>query len=299
MQARQPALWAAATTGMLVGAAMVSTSALSSAASPASLAFLRYAIGLAILAVPAALATWPRYRPRDALAIALLGVAQFAVLILLLNHALARLPASTCALVFATMPLFTWCLAALTGREAVSPRRLTGLVLAVGGVTVLLIGSARPASSLGGAGGLGLLGGSGMAALLAATVVGAATSILYGPYMRRYPALPTSGLAMAAAVLFLALYCALQGQPLLPVFSAVQWGHMVFIGLSSGLGYFCLLWALGRLQASLVIAFQALGPVTAALLELALYQRLPSPALLAAIALVLAGLVISTQAAAR
>ena len=296
MQARQPALWAAATTGMLVGAAMVSTSALSSAASPASLAFLRYAIGLAILAVPAALATWPRYRPRDALAIALLGVAQFAVLILLLNHALARLPASTCALVFATMPLFTWCLAALTGREAVSPRRLTGLVLAVGGVTVLLIGSARAASGVAGAG--SLLGGSGMAASLTATLVGAATSILYGPYMRRYPALPTSGLAMAAAVLFLVLYCAWQGQPLLPVFSATQWGHMVFIGLSSGLGYFCLLWALGRLQASLVIAFQALGPVTAALLELALHQRLPSPALLAAIALVLTGLVISTRAPA-
>lgn len=48
MQARHPALWAAATTGMLVGAAMVSTSVLSPAASPASLAFLRYAIGLAI-----------------------------------------------------------------------------------------------------------------------------------------------------------------------------------------------------------------------------------------------------------
>jgi drug/metabolite transporter (DMT)-like permease len=296
MQARQPALWAAATTGMLVGAAMVSTSALSPAASPASLAFLRYAIGLAILAGPALLATWPRYRARDALAIALLGVLQFAVLILLLNHALARLPASTCALVFATMPLFTWCLAALSGREALSPGRLGGLLLAVGGVAVLLVGSARPA---GGLGGLAVLGGSGMAALLAATVVGAATSILYGPYMRRYPALPTSSLAMAAAVLFLALYCALQGQPLLPQFSAAQWGHMVFIGLSSGLGYFCLLWALGRLQASQVIAFQALGPVTAALLELALHQRMPTQALLAAMALVLAGLVISTQTATR
>lgn len=294
MQARQPALWAAATTGMLVGAAMVSTSTLSPVASPASLAFLRYAIGLVILSGPALLATWPRYRARDALAIALLGVLQFAVLVLLLNHALARLPASTCALVFATMPLFTWCLAALSGREAFSIRRLAGLLLAVGGVAVLLVGSARPA---GGLGGLALLGGSGMAALLAATVVGAATSILYGPYMRRYPALPTSCLAMAASVLFLALYCALQGQPLLPVFSATQWGHMVFIGLSSGLGYFCLLWALGRLQASQVIAFQALGPVTAALLELALHQRLPTPALLAAMALVLAGLVISTQAA--
>ncbi|QMV72559.1 DMT family transporter [Comamonas piscis] len=294
MQARQPALWAAATTGMLVGAAMVSTSTLSPAASSASLAFLRYAIGLAILAGPALLATWPRYRARDALAIALLGVLQFAVLILLLNHALARLPASTCALVFATMPLFTWCLAALSGREAFSTRRLAGLLLAVGGVAVLLVGSASPA---GGLGGLAILGGSGMAALLAATVVGAATSILYGPYMRRYPALPTSCLAMAASVLFLALYGALQSQSLLPVFSATQWGHMVFIGLSSGLGYFCLLWALGRLQASQVIAFQALGPVTAALLELALHQRMPTPALLAAMALVLAGLVISTQAA--
>lgn len=295
MQARQPALWAAAITGMLVGAAMVSTSALSPAASPASLAFLRYAIGLAILAGPALFVTWPRYRARDALAIAVLGVAQFAVLILLLNHALARLPASTCALVFATMPLFTWCLAALSGREAFSTRRLAGLALAVCGVAVLLIGSARAANGLNGQ---HLLAGSGMAALFAATLVGAATSILYGSYMRRYSALPTSCLAMAASVLFLALYGGWHGQPLWPVFSATQWGHIVFIGLSSGLGYFCLLWALGRLEASLVIAFQALGPATAALLELVLQQRLPSPVLLAAMALVLAGLVISTQAPA-
>ena len=291
MHPRQPALWAAATTGMLVGAAMVSTSAVSSAASPASLAFLRYAIGLAILAGPALLAAWPRYRARDALAIALLGVAQFAVLILLLNHALARLPASTCALVFATMPLFTLCLAALSGRESFSPRKLVGVLLAVGGVAVLLMGTARNTGSA------GALNGSGMAALLAATLVGAVTSILYGPYMRRYPALPTSSLAMAAAVLFLALYCALLGHPLVPVFSAMQWGHVVFIGLSSGLGYFCLLWALGRLEASLVIAFQTLGPVTAATLELALYQRMPSPALLVAMALVMAGLIATTKSA--
>ncbi len=293
MQSRQPALWAAATTGMLVGAAMVSTSAVSPAASPASLAFLRYAIGLAILAGPALLAAWPRYRARDALAIASLGVAQFAVLILLLNHALARLPASTCALVFATMPLFTLCLAALSGRETFSIRKLVGVLLAVCGVAVLLLGSGRHAGSD------GALDGSGMAALLAATLVGAATSILYGPYMRRYPALPTSSLAMGAAVLFLALYCSLQGQPLVPVFSAVQWGHVVFIGLSSGLGYFCLLWALGRLDASLVIAFQTLGPVTAAALELALYQRMPSPALLVAMALVMAGLIATTKGARR
>ena len=297
MRTSQQALGAAATTGMLVGAAMVSTSAVSHAASPATLAFLRYAIGLAILAVPALLAMlahWPRYRPRDAAAIMLLGVAQFAVLILLLNYALVRLPASTCALVFASMPLFTLCLAVLTGRERFSTRKLLGVALAVLGVAVLLGSTAAGASR-----GMATHSdyGWGMAALLGATMVGATTSILYGPYMRRYPALPTSSLAMAASVLFLALYCLLGQQPLVPQLTAVQWGHVGFIGLSSGLGYFCLLWALGQLDASRVIAFQALGPVTAAVLELALNHRWPALPLVVAIGLVMAGLVVATRGA--
>ena len=41
------AIAAAATVGMLVGAAMVSTSVVSSTVSPATLAFLRYLIGAA------------------------------------------------------------------------------------------------------------------------------------------------------------------------------------------------------------------------------------------------------------
>ena len=300
MHTSQQALGAAATTGMLVGAAMVSTSAVSHVASPATLAFLRYAIGLAILAVPALLAMlahWPRYRPRDAAAIMLLGVAQFAVLILLLNYALVRLPASTCALVFASMPLFTLCLAVLTGRERFDARKLVGVALAVAGVAVLL------GSTAAGASGNSSIAhndyGWGMAALLGATVIGATTSILYGPYMQRYPALPTSSLAMAASVLFLALYCLLGQQPLVPQLTTVQWGHVVFIGLSSGLGYFCLLWALGQLDASRVIAFQALGPVTAAVLELVLNHRWPSLALVVAITLVMTGLVVATRGAAR
>ena len=102
---------------------------------------------------------------------------------------------------------------------------------------------------------------------------------------------------MAASVLFLALYCLLGQQPLVPQLTAVQWGHVGFIGLSSGLGYFCLLWALGQLDASRVIAFQALGPVTAAVLELALNHRWPSLPLVVAIGLVMAGLVVATRGA--
>ena len=72
MSARAAATLAAATTGILVGAAMVSTRAVSDEASPATLAFLRYFIGMGVLAVPVWLGTRPRFARRDAFAISLL-----------------------------------------------------------------------------------------------------------------------------------------------------------------------------------------------------------------------------------
>jgi|GEM_PF-6481229 len=101
------AIAAAATVGMLVGAAMVSTSVVSSAVSPATLAFLRYLVGAAVLLLPLDSAVRTTFSVKDAIAIATLGVFQFAVLVLLLNHALLTVSATVCALVFATMPLVT------------------------------------------------------------------------------------------------------------------------------------------------------------------------------------------------
>ena len=72
--------------------------------------------------------------------------------------------------------------------------------------------------------------------------------------------------------------------------TASQWANVGVIGLSSGIGYFCLLWALARIEASRVVAFQALGPVTAAALELIIARRLPSMALFVSIAIVVVGL---------
>jgi len=54
----------------------------------------------------------------------------------------------------------------------------------------------------------------------------------------------------------------------MPGLSGFQWANVVFIGLSSAVGYFCLLWALSRLEASRVMSFQALAPITAVLIEL-------------------------------
>ena len=286
MSARAAATLAAATTGILVGAAMVSTRAVSPEASPATLAFLRYFIGMGVLAAPVWLGTRPRFARRDAFAISLLGIFQFAVLIVLLNHALAILPAATCALVFSTMPLFTMTLAVASRSEAFSLHKLFGFLIALTGVAILFgVPSAHPGSRNTGA----------LSALLSATLIGAVCSLLYRPLLKRYPALPTSALAMSAAVVFLVGLCWITAQPLVPTLSMTQWGNVGFIGLSSGVGYFCWLWALSRLDASRVVGFQALGPVTAAVIEVVVTRQWPSSTLVVAVALVVSGLFVSQR----
>lgn len=279
---------AAAITGVLVGAAMVSTRVVSSDASPATLAFLRYLIGVCVLGLPVLLTSTSRIRflPADAIVVSVLGVFQFALLIVLLNFALETLPAATCALVFSTMPLFTMCLAIVLGREAYSSRKLGGLVLAISGVGFLLYSSPAQIDA-------NSIDPLAFAALVGATMTGAVCSILYRPYLLRYPVLPTSTLAMFAAVIFLTGLCLASAQPLVPHLSVIQWANVGFIGLSSGLGYFCWLWALAKMDASRVVAFQALGPVTAAVIELAMTRSLPSWQLLLSIMLVVSGLLLA------
>ncbi|NVH71595.1 DMT family transporter [Paraburkholderia sp. JPY432] len=281
---------AAAITGVLVGVAMVSTRAASTDASPPTLAFLRYLSGTLVLAIPALCGPRPRFTLKDAIAIAVLGVFQFALLIVLINDALRTLSAASCALVFSTMPLFTMIFAIMVGREAFRWTKLAGLALAVCGIALLLASSASPA-------GAHPSTAPAFAALFGATLIGAVCSIMYRPYVQRYPALPTSALAMTAAVVFLAVWCVVASEPLVPGLTATQWANVGVIGLSSGIGYLCLLWALARIDASRVVAFQALGPVTAAAIELFIARRPPSMPLLISIAIVVIGLKLAVSEA--
>lgn len=290
MSEQSKATLAAATTGILVGAAMVSTRAVADAVSPQTLAFLRYLVGVAFLALPALAFARPRYTLPDALAVSALGVFQFGVLIVLLNYALHTLPAATCALVFSTLPLFTMALAVAVRREAFSAGKLVGLLIAVAGL-MLLLGYA-PGAMTESRDGERVLA---YMALAGATLIGAVCSILYRPYLRRYPVLPTSALAMCASVALLAVFCWLTDEPLEPALSAGQWAHVLFIGLSSGVGYLCLLWALARAPASRVMAFQMLGPVTAAAIELIGSRQFPSWTFVMSMALVFAGLSIAQR----
>jgi drug/metabolite transporter (DMT)-like permease len=275
---------AAAATGILVGAAMVATRSVAGEIGPASLAFLRYLIGFCCIAPPALLSPRIRFETRDLLPIGLLGVVQFGILIALLNYALQFIPSARAALIFATMPLLTMVLATMSGREPFSLGTAFGVMLTVLGVGLALgersIATEGPAP-----------GSIGDLAAFASALCGAACSILYRPYLRKYPTLPVSAVAMLASVVFLAVVAAAEGfftAP--PELAPGGWLAVIFIGLSSGLGYVLWLWALNHAAPTRVTIFLALSPVTAALLGAILLGEAISLRLLAGLGCVVLGL---------
>ena len=278
-------LWAAAGTGIQVGAAMVATRYVVEAAGPGSLGFLRYLIGLVCLLPALWLRPWRTIAPRDLVPIGLLGIGQFAALMVLLNYSLQHIPAARASLLFSTFPLMTMTLSALLGGERFTRAKVGGSLLTFVGVAIALGGAAMTAQPQHGSVWLGTL------AALGSALCGALCSIFYGPYVARYSALHVTAFAMFVAVLALAGVAAAEGFfTAWPSFTAGDMTAIVFIGISSGIGFFLWVYALGNAPPTLVTIFLGLGPVTAALGgTLLLGEPLPVAALLG-LACVLAGL---------
>jgi drug/metabolite transporter (DMT)-like permease len=90
-------------------------------------------------------------------------------------------------------------------------------------------------------------------------------SVLFRPYVRRYTALPVSVLAVFCAIFPLWVISALEGGIVaIPTYAATTWMWVAVLGLTSAVFYWLWLWCLGRISATLVNVFQALGPITAA-----------------------------------
>lgn len=287
------AVLAAAAVGVQVGAAIVATRFVVGQTGPASLALLRYAIGFLCL-LPAALAAGRvRFDVRDVMPIALLGITQFAVVIALLNYALQTVPSARVALLFATFPLMTMLLAAALGRESLTLRKSAGVALTLAGVGIVF-GERIFAAGASDAEWLGAL------AVLGSAFAGALCSVLYRPYLRKYDPLPVSAFAMLASVGFLALLAA-GGEGFFdaaPRITTAGWGAVLFIGVSSGAGYFLWLWALRHTTPTRVTVFLALSPVTAAVLSTALLGEPVTWQLASAIAVLSAGLWLALRAPA-
>ena len=280
---------AAAATGILVGAAIVATRFVVHQTGPASLALLRYSIGFCCLLPPLLMSRRVRFEPRDLLPIGLLGIIQFGILIALLNYALRFIPSARAALIFAMMPLMTMLLASALGHERLTVAKTVGVLLTILGVGVTLGETAVQR-----AGGIGEWIGE--LAAFASAASGAVCSVLYRPYLRKYPTLPVSALAMLASVGFLAMLATGEGFfASRPHFTAGGWTAVGFIGLASGIGYYLWLWALNHTTPTRVTVFLALSPITAAMLgALLLGESLSAAALLG-----LASVVIGVSVAHR
>src|SRR5947209_6979459 len=280
------AVCAAAITGVQVGAAITATRYVAADISPASLAFLRYAIGVACLIPAIALPARTRCARADILPIALLGIGQFGILIALLNYGLRTVPAARGALIFATFPLLTLVVAAFLGRERVTRRKLGGILATLLGVFLALSDKLLNGASIHGWGAL-----AGELAILASAATGAICSVLYRPYLVRYPTLPVSAFAMMAAAAALLLPAALGDLFVAPAqLSPKAWAAIVFIGLSSGGGYVLWLWALKNIAATRVPVFLGLCPITAAALGVVFLGEAVTMGMLAGMVCVAAGL---------
>lgn len=271
---------AAAATGVQVGAATVASRFVLGEIDPASLAMLRYAIGFLCLVPALAASPWTKFARGDLAPIALLGIVQFGVLIWLLNFGLRFIPAGRAALIFSVFPLLTMLLAAAFGQERLTAPKTLGVLATILGVG-LALGEKASGASAG--------GWTGEIAVFASALCGATCSVLYRPYLRKYPTLPVSALAMLASVGFLAVPAAAEGFfGRVPGLSAPGWAAVGFIGLASGAGYYLWLWALANASPTKVTVFLALSPITAMLLGAVLLGEaitMPSLAGLACVAL--------------
>jgi len=282
---------AAAATGVQVGAAMVASRFALQQLGPAGLALLRYGLALALVAPVALASVRRRWAPRDLAPVALLGVLQFGVVILLLNLALLRIPSGLAALLFTTAPLQALALAVLMRRERATWPKAIGALAAVAGVG-LALGAPLPSAS-------GTSVALAVLAALGSAFAAALCSVLYRPYVDRYPVPQVGALAMAASVVALAGPAAAEGLAgAAQRAGAATWWAVAFVGASSGVGYLLWLWALGRAAASRVTLFLALGPIVALLLGAVFLGETLSRGALVGTALVALGLAIAHRGGA-
>lgn len=284
MSAKTLPLLASAATGILVGVGLVLTRVALAEAGPLSVAFLRYLFGVLLLLPFLFSLRSVAFQRRDLLPVILLGIGQFGILIALLNYAVTVIDPGQAALIFAVFPLLTMGFAVTMGQEPFTARRALGIALTIVGVG-FAIGGAALGGDLSDAQWLGV----GAAFLSALT--GALCSVLYRPFLMRYPTLQIGSLAMFAATVFLGVLAVPEGLfAAWPGFSLGVWAALLGIGLVSGIGYLLWLYALQHVWASNVAAFMGLSPLTASLLGLVFLGEAVSLADGLGVALVIAGL---------
>lgn len=279
---------AAAASSLIGGLSLVTIRLVVGTVDPILLALFRYGIG-ALCLLPILLR--PGYRPpamRAWLEIGLLGGLFFALFPILLNLALVHTTASRGALALSSLPLLTLALAAATGAERLTGRKLAGVALAIAGVA-LALGTGVP--------GLDEDHWRGDLTMVAAALTGAVYNVMARPAIARHGALGFTTLAMTTGAAMLALALPLGGAlgPRLPQ-GIAGWGAAGFLGIVGGAVTF-LLWSAGlaRTTPTRVAVTVALNPVSAMLVGGLWLGEPLGPALLGGLGAVVVGILVATR----
>lgn len=258
MTQRHLAFVSAAVCAIIVGLALVATGAIAKDVGPVTIAFMRYLIGVLFMLPFVLRGRWLRVPLKDLLPIALLGIFQFAILIVLLNFSVIYIEVSLAVLIFATMPLLTMLISVLLGQEVFTMRKLIGITTTIIGVAIAVGVTALTSS-------LGPNGWMGVGAAFFSALAGAVCSVFYKPYLQRYPTDQVSVMAMLASVVFLAGIALPNGLlENLSEYDQFIWLTFLFIGLCSSIGYFTWLYALAHTLPSNATVFMGISPITAA-----------------------------------
>lgn len=277
---------------LIGGTAVAGTRYIVGAIDPLGLATLRYGIGALCLA-PFAIAGIRRlHSRRDTLATLGLGVLFCALYPYLFTAALAHTTAARGSLVLSTLPLLTLGFAILLGREAFSWRRLTGILLAVGGLFYALSPNLE---------GVTFSAWRGDLIMATAVLTQAIYNVLARPFIHRVGVLPFTAIGMCMGALVLIAFSSVSGAfDVLPTLDGTAWTAIVYLGVV-GCALTFVLWSAGLRLASpaLVAITVTVNPITASFLGAFYLSEPVGHQLVIGLLTVLVGIAIATDVLAR
>jgi drug/metabolite transporter (DMT)-like permease len=256
-------------------------------ADPITIAAIRFGGG-ALCLLPFALAARVRWPARaDWPAVAALGLSFYAVFFIFYNLALTYTTVARGTLALSTLPLMTMATAALLGREALSLRKSTGVLVAMGGVAFALSSGLRDAPAGAWRGDL---------LMVAATLCMAVYSIWSRPFVGRSSPLGflTAGMSVGGAALIVGALVA-GGGARIGGFGATQWLASAYLAIGGGaLAFLLWVYALEHASPTRVTNTMTVNPLVAGVGAALLLGEPFTPVLAAGLAAVFAGIWIAT-----
>jgi drug/metabolite transporter (DMT)-like permease len=230
------------------------------ASDPVTLAAFRFGIGfIPILAIALAFGVrWPR--GRDAVWVVLLGTLFFSFFFVLYNMAMSYTSAARGSLALSMLPLTTMLVAALLRHEALTRRKTTGVLIAIGGVAFALSTGLADAPTDAWRGDLVMAG---------ATLCMALYNVWSRPLMQRSSMLGFLATGMGAGALASTLVAWESGgfTRVAATFGAAQWWAIICLGVFGGAAAFYLwVFALERTTPTRVANTMTVNPIAASTL---------------------------------